>query len=117
MRYDQLSGIIIKGFAAPVDSVLIRAVTSMITVSAFGCSSVIFVLCTRVSRSCDFIQEYIMPFCEMTEDSFDFHIVKIPTNHIFGFGMRSIASKIVYNHLSNCQAYTWLMIGQVKLSY
>ena len=29
-----------------------------------------------------------MPFCEMMEDSFDFHIVKIPANHIFGFGMR-----------------------------
>ena len=27
----------------------------------------------------DFIQEYNIPFCEMTEDSFDFHIVKIPT--------------------------------------
>ena len=43
MRYDQLSGIIIKDFASPVDSALIRAVTSIITVSAFGCSSVVLV--------------------------------------------------------------------------
>ena len=88
IRYDQLSGLIIKGFAAPMDSALIKDVPSMITVSAFGCLSVVFVPCKRVSRSCDFVQEYNMPFCEMTEDSLKFLIVKIPANHIFGFGVR-----------------------------
>ena len=78
MRYDHQR-------AAPVDTALIRTVSSMITVSAFGYSSVVFVPCTRVSRSRDFVQEQKMPFCEMTEDSFDFHIIKIPANQFLAF--------------------------------
>ena len=79
---------IIKGFAAPVDTALIRAVSSMITVSAFGCSSAVFVPCTRVSRSRDFVQEQKMSFCEMTEDNFDFSYHKNSCKTIFGFCMR-----------------------------
>ena len=55
-----------------MDSALIRAVTSII------------IVCIWLAQGCqeavpDFVQEYKMPFREMTEDSFDVHIVKIPT--------------------------------------
>ena len=72
MRYDQLSGIIIQGFAAPdchINQCLHLAVHQLYLFLAQGCQEAVP----------DFVQYYNMPFCEMTEDSFDFHIVKIPT--------------------------------------
>ena len=72
MRYDQLSGIIIQGFAAPgchINQCLHLAVHQLYLFLAQGCQEAVP----------DFVQEYNMPFCDMTEDSFDFHIVKIPT--------------------------------------
>ena len=72
MRYDQLSGIIIQGFAAPgchIKQCLHLAVHPLYLFLAQGCQEVVP----------DFVQEYNMPICEMTEDSFDLHIVKIPT--------------------------------------
>ena len=72
MRFDQLSGIIIQGFGAPgchINQCLHLAVQQLYLFLAQGCQEAVP----------DFVQEYTMPFCEMTEDSFDFHIVKIPT--------------------------------------
>ena len=72
VRYDQLSGIIIQGFAAPgchINQCLHLAVHQLYLFLVQGCQEAVT----------DFVQEYNMPFCEMTEGSFDFHIVKIPT--------------------------------------
>ena len=76
MWHDQISGIIIKGFCCSGGLRIYQDCPSMITVSVFGCTSVVFVPHTRMSSSYDFVQEYSMPFCEMTDDSFDFHVIK-----------------------------------------
>ena len=57
MRYNHLSVITIRHFAALdflLNHTLIRVVSSVITVSTFGCSYFVFVPCSRMSSSCDF---------------------------------------------------------------
>ena len=62
-----LIGITIRHFAALdflLNHTLIRDVSSIITVSAFGCSYFVFVPCSRMSCSCDFTAECSMSFCD-----------------------------------------------------
>ena len=42
------------------------------TVSAFGCSYVVFAPCSRMSSSCDFTAEWSMPFCDKDGGQFWF---------------------------------------------
>ena len=61
MRHNHLSCITIRYFAAldvfAKNHTLIRVVSSIITVSAFGCSYFVFVPCSRMSCTCDFTAE------------------------------------------------------------
>ena len=91
MKYNHPSGITIRHFAALdflLNHTLIRVVSSIITVSAFGCSYFVFLPCSRMPCSCYFTSEWSMSFVIRMLDSFDFHVGKRVASRLLGFDMR-----------------------------
>ena len=67
---------------------LIRVVSSIITVSAFGCSYFVLYLVQECHAAATLLLSEAFLFVIRMEDSFDFHVGKRMANHLFGFNMR-----------------------------
>ena len=67
---------------------LIKVVSSIVAVSAFGCSYFVFVPCSSCQAAVTLLLSEAYLFIIRMEDSFDFYVGKELANHLFSLNMR-----------------------------